>query len=84
VRYTLYPVTPDDVLVVQFKSTEWPPDVAAIVMLKLAEAVVAGEPESVTLIVKLKVPVVVGVPAIVPAAESVRPPGNAPEPMLQL
>jgi hypothetical protein len=80
----LYPVTPDDVLVVQFKSTEWPPDAAAIVMLKLAEAVVAGEPESVTLIVKLKVPAVVGVPAIVPAAESVRPPGNAPELMFQL
>lgn len=54
-------------------------------MLKLAEAVVAGEPESVTLTVKLEVPVVVGEPEIVPvAAVSVRPAGNAPEVMLQL
>src|SRR5208283_5897626 len=54
-------------------------------MLKLVEAVVAGEPESVTLIVKLKVPAAAGVPEIVPvAADNVRPVGNAPELMLQL
>ena len=81
-RYTLYPVTSDDVLAVQLKVIAWL--AAAIVMLKLAEAVVAGEPESVTFIVKLKVPAVVGVPEIVPVADRVRPPGKAPELMLQL
>jgi hypothetical protein len=81
-RYTLYPVTSVDVLAVQLKTAEWL--AAAIVMLKLAEAVVAGEPESVTLIVKLKVPAVVGVPEIVPVADRVSPAGRAPELRLQL
>jgi len=54
-------------------------------MLKFAEAVVPGEPESVTLIVMLNAPAVVGVPEIVPVtADNVRPPGNAPDVMLQL
>jgi hypothetical protein len=80
----LYPVTPDDGLAVQLSATEYP-DPADIVMLKLAEAVVAGEPESVTLTVKLKVPVAVGLPEIVPVvAARVKPPGNAPEVILQL
>ena len=48
-----------DGLAVQFNSTEWL-EPEATVMLKLAEAVVAGEPESVTLTVKLEVPAVVG------------------------
>jgi hypothetical protein len=53
-------------------------------MLKLAAAVFAGELESVTLTVKLKVPDAVGVPEIVPLVESVRAPGNDPELTLQL
>jgi hypothetical protein len=54
-------------------------------MLRFAEAEVAGEPESVTLTVKLEVPAVVGVPEITPvAAVSVRPAGSEPEVMLQL
>jgi len=54
-------------------------------MLRFAEAEVAGEPESVTLTVKLEVPAVVGVPEITPvAAASVRPAGSEPEVMLQL
>ena len=58
---------------------------AAIVMLNDCVAVCAvGEVESVTLAVKLKEPAVVGVPEIVPAAESDRPAGKAPEVMLQL
>ena len=53
--------------------------------MKLAEAVVVGEPESLTLIVKLEVPAVVGMPEIVPVgAVSVRPAGNVPEVILQL
>jgi hypothetical protein len=48
-------------------------------MLKLAVAILAGELESVTLTVKLEVPVAVGVPEIVPALESVRPAGRDPE-----
>jgi hypothetical protein len=80
----LYPVTPCDGLAVQFNSTEWlEPEATA--MLKLADAVVAGEPESVTLTVKLEVPAVVGIPEIVPVdAVRVRPAGNAPEVILQL
>jgi hypothetical protein len=81
-RYTLYPVTSVDVLAVQLKTAEWL--AAAIVMLKLAEAVVVGEPESATLIVKLNDPDAVGVPEIVPVAERDRPPGKAPELMLQV
>ena len=50
----------------------------------MAEAVVAGEPESVTLTVKPKAPATVGVPEIVPADDSVRPPGKAPELTFQL
>ena len=42
-----------------------------------------GVVESVTLAVKLKEPEAVGVPEIVPAEDSVRPPGNAPALMLQ-
>ena len=54
-------------------------------MLRFAEAEVAGEPESVTLTVKLEVPAAVGVPEIAPvAAVSIRPAGNEPEVMLQL
>jgi hypothetical protein len=54
-------------------------------MLKMAEAEVAGEPESVTLIVKLKVPAFVGVPEIIPVvADSARPLGKAPEVTPQL
>jgi hypothetical protein len=53
-------------------------------MLKLAVALVAGEPESVTFTVKLEDPVAVGVPVIVPPAESVKPAGNDPEEMLQV
>jgi hypothetical protein len=43
-----------------------------------------GFVESVTLAVKLKEPDAVGVPEIAPAEDSVRPPGSAPELMLQL
>ena len=43
-----------------------------------------GVVESVTLAVKLKEPDAVGVPEIAPAEDSVRPPGSAPELMLQL
>jgi hypothetical protein len=43
-----------------------------------------GVVESVTLAVKLKEPDAVGVPEIVPAEDSVRPPGKAPALMLQL
>jgi hypothetical protein len=43
-----------------------------------------GVVESVTFAAKLKEPDTVGVPEIVPAEDSVRPPGNAPESMLQL
>ena len=57
---------------------------AAMLMLKLADAAVAGEPESLTLTVKLKVPVASGVPEIAPVEDRVRPPGKAPVPMLQL
>jgi hypothetical protein len=53
-------------------------------MLKLPDAVVPGEPESVTFIVKAKVPAAFGVPEIVPVEDMVRPPGNAPELTLQL
>jgi len=81
----LYPVTPGEGLAVQFKSTEWLDTPEATVMLRFAEAEVAGEPESVTLTVKLEVPAVVGVPEIAPvAAVSVRPAGSEPEVMLQL
>ena len=80
----MYPVTPCEGLAVQFNSTEWL-DPAAVVMLKLTESVVAGDAESVTLIVKLEAPAVVGVPEIAPvAAVSVRPVGSEPEVMLQL
>jgi hypothetical protein len=79
----LYPVTPEDGLAVQFNVTEWP-EPADTVMLKLAVALVAGEPESVTLTVKLEDPDAVGVPEIVPPAESVKPAGNEPEEMLQV
>ena len=78
----MYPVTPEDGLAVQFNSTELP-EPAEIVMLKLAVALVAGEPESVTFTVKLEEPVAVGVPEIVPPEESVKPAGNDPEEMLQ-
>ena len=54
-------------------------------MLTLAVAVVAGEPESVTRIVKVKVPGAVGVPEIVPlVADNVSPAGSAPELIPQL
>lgn len=53
-------------------------------MLKLAVALVVGEPESVTFTVKLEDPVAVGVPEIVPPAESVKPAGKDPEEMLQV
>jgi len=53
-------------------------------MLKLAVALVAGEPESVTFTVKLEDPVAVGEPEIVPPADSVKPAGNDPELMLQV
>jgi len=84
-RYTLYPVTPDDGLAVQFSNTEWAL-LAATVMLNDWVAVCAvGAVESVTFAVKLNDPVVVGVPEIVPlAAASVRPAGKAPEVMFQL
>jgi len=79
----LYPVTPADGLAVQFNKTDWP-EPADIVMLKLAVALVAGEPESVTFTVKLEDPVAVGEPEIVPPADSVKPAGNDPELMLQV
>jgi hypothetical protein len=53
------------------------------VILRFAEAVVAGEAESVTLTVKLEVPAVVGVPEIV-FPESVSPAGKEPEVIVQL
>jgi hypothetical protein len=53
-------------------------------MLKLAEAVVADEPESVTLAVKLNEPEAVGVPEIVPFVAMFNPPGRTPELMLQV
>lgn len=53
-------------------------------MLKLAVAVVAGEPESVTLTVNVEDPLVVGVPEITPAVESVSPAGKVPEETDQL
>lgn len=55
-----------------------------MVMLKLPEAALGGEPESLTLIVKLKFPAVVGIPEIVPVVDRVRPTGKVPELMLQL
>jgi hypothetical protein len=54
-------------------------------MLKFAVAVVAGELESVTPTVKLKVPAAVGVPDILPVdAASEMPPGKAPEVILHV
>jgi hypothetical protein len=53
-------------------------------MLKLAVAVEAEELESVTLTMKFEVPVAVGVPEIVPEAESVRPAGREPELIVQV
>ena len=81
----MYPVTPGEGLAVQFNNTEWLDPAGATVMLRFAEAVVAGEPESITFTVKLEVPAVVGVPEIAPvAAVSVRPAGSEPEVILQL
>lgn len=58
---------------------------AAMLMVNDFEAVCAvGVVESVTFIVKLNEPDAVGVPEMVPAAESVRPAGRAPELTLQL
>ena len=56
----------------------------ATVIVMLNDCVAVCAAESVTLAVKLKEPVVVGVPEIVPAAERVSPAGKAPELILQL
>jgi hypothetical protein len=79
-RYTLYPATSEDGLGCQFKTAEK----LDSVKLKLAVAVEAGDPESVTLTIVVKVPAAVGVPEIVPVPDSVTPAGSAPEAMLQL
>jgi hypothetical protein len=56
-----------------------------MVIVKACVAVcTAGVVESVTLAVNENEPDAVGVPEIVPAAERVKPPGNAPELMLQV
>jgi hypothetical protein len=52
---------------------------AMMVRENCALAVDAGEALSLTWTVKLKVPVTVGVPEIVPVGASVRPAGRAPE-----
>ena len=52
---------------------------AEIVIVKVAEAVFCAE--SVTVMPKVGVPVVVGVPLSPPAAESVSPAGNAEPPL---
>ena len=84
-RYTLYPVTPDDGLAVQFSNTEWALPAATVMLNDWVAACAVGAVESVTFAVKLNDPAVVGVPEIVPlAAASVRPAGNAPELMFQL
>lgn len=58
---------------------------AATVRVKDLVAVCAvGVVESVTFAVKVNEPDAVGVPEIVPPEESVKPPGKAPELMLQL
>jgi hypothetical protein len=53
-------------------------------MLKLAVALFAGELESVTFKVKLKVPVALGVPEITPVGEMVKLVGSVPELMVQV
>jgi hypothetical protein len=76
------PTRPDgtDVVVICTAATA-----AATVRVNDLVAVSAvGLVESVTLAVKLKEPDAVGVPEMVPAEDNVRPPGKAPEPMLQL
>jgi hypothetical protein len=55
-----------------------------MVMLKLAVADAAGEPESVTFAVNEKVPAAVGTPVISPELLMVRPPGNEPEETVQV
>ena len=47
-------------------------------MIMLSRFVAVAEATSVTFTVKLKVPAAVGVPLMVPAGLSDRPPGNAP------
>jgi hypothetical protein len=61
--------------------------VTAVVTVRVNDFVAVcavGVVESVTLAVKLKEPEAVGVPEMVPAEESVRPAGKAPELMLQM
>jgi hypothetical protein len=59
-------------------------EVGVTAKVKAAVAVFAGLPESVTMMLVLKVPETVGVPAIIPlAAPSVSPAGSAPDAMLQ-
>jgi hypothetical protein len=57
---------------------------AAIVMLRLVEAVCASELESVTCTANEDPPACVGVPEICPLGESVRPGGNEPDVMDQV
>ncbi len=49
-----------------------------VVMVKAAVAVRAGEPESVSVTVKLVVPTELGVPLMTPLLDSVSPAGKAP------
>ena len=57
---------------------------ATVSVNDLVAVCAVGVVESVALAVKLKEPEAVGVPEMVPAEDSVRPAGNAPELMLQL
>ena len=54
-------------------------DAALTVTDSLAEAVCVGDALSVTVTVKLDVPVFVGVPEITPVLESVKPAGRLPD-----
>jgi hypothetical protein len=57
---------------------------AATLKVSACVAICAGEDESVTLAVKEKLPLWLGVPEITPALDSVKPVGSVPEATLQL
>lgn len=57
-RYTLYPVTPDERLCVQFSFTEWA-EVAAAMVLNDAVSEVAGDAEPLTATENFQVPLLI-------------------------
>ena len=83
------PVPPDAARVAEYATVNWAlgsdvvvteTAVTGIAMEKLAVALLAGDAESTTLIVKEVVPAAVGVPEMIPVEDAnVRPPGNEPE-----